>query len=73
MSSILQRCKNVAVACHDFIADPNDPEDPLRTRDYVYDRLVAAGFQAWRRLEHPTPWIRDTVYATRTEPAAAGR
>jgi FkbM family methyltransferase len=74
MSDSLDRCRAVAVECHDFRAeDPGDPAfgDPaFRTKETVIGTLAAAGFEIASRADHANPAFRDTVYASRpAEPA----
>ena len=58
------RVRNVAIACHDWIADLGHSES-YRTRDFVLDFLKSQGFIVHQRVEDNRPWLQDTLYASR--------
>lgn len=64
-SELLARTDHAVIACHDFLADPGDPGDPMRTHAPVRAILERAGFTVTTRPDHPLPWVRDFVYARR--------
>ena len=64
MRSSAPRVRNVAIACHDFIADGGGDE-ANRTRAFVREELQGLGFALLDRGGTMPPWVRDTVYARR--------
>ncbi len=63
---LLARTDRAVIACHDFLADPDDPDDPMRTKRAVCEILERAGFAVATRPDHPLVWVRDFVYARST-------
>ena len=64
MSRTLDRCRNVVIMCHDFLADSTGDET-YRTRANVRRLLLEHNFELEERRDHPDPWVRDTIYGTR--------
>jgi FkbM family methyltransferase len=64
MRRTLHVTENLAVSCHDFIADASGDES-MRTKTLVREVLEAHGFTVTERTSDTRPWIRDTLYATR--------
>jgi FkbM family methyltransferase len=64
MSAVVDRIQNVAIACHDFLADKGGDER-LRTKAYVQEFLVEHGFETQDRPEEPRDWLRSFVYGAR--------
>jgi FkbM family methyltransferase len=63
------RCavRNVAISCHDFLAERGGSEK-FRTRSRVVAVLEQSGFQMLPSLDDaPEDWARDYVYATRSQ------
>lgn len=58
------RIRNVAISCHDFVADDGGGDD-FRTREFVRPALEAMGYVVRQRSEAAHPWLRDTLYGTR--------
>ena len=58
------RVRNVAIACHDWIADLGY-SDSYRTREFISQFLESEGFTVHRRTTDNRPWIRDTLLASR--------
>jgi FkbM family methyltransferase len=56
--------KNIAIACHDWIADLGHNES-FRTREFVRNFLESHGFVVHQRVRDQRPWIRDTLLASR--------
>ena len=56
--------RNVAIACHDWIADLGHSEN-YRTLEFVNGFLESQGFFVQRRANDPRPWIRDTLIGSR--------
>jgi FkbM family methyltransferase len=56
--------RNVAIACHDWIADLGHSER-YRTINFVREFLGAEGFDVYQRVNDRRPWIRDTLTGTR--------
>ncbi len=72
-AGLLAHTDHAVIACHDFLADPDDPDDPMRTREPVAAILQNAGFTVSTRPDHPLPWVRDFVYAVRPAVSAPRR
>jgi FkbM family methyltransferase len=64
LPDLLQRTRQVIVACHDFRADMGDGEF-YRTREYVRERLTAAGFTLDPTDHSAVPTVRDHVVGRR--------
>jgi len=64
MSSVADRIRNVAIACHDFLAERGAAEE-MRTKAYVRRFLLRHGFEIEERSEDPRDWLRGFVYGTR--------
>lgn len=65
MTQSAPRIRNVAISCHDFVADAGGGDD-FRTREFVRPALEAMGYVVRQRSEPAHPWLRDTLYGTRT-------
>ena len=65
MSSIVDRIQNVAIACHDFLADESGDES-LRTKSLVREFLVDHGFDVEDRPAASDRWLRCFLYGART-------
>jgi FkbM family methyltransferase len=61
---VLATVDNLAVSCHDFLADGPGP-DWRRTFDRVTELLTSAGYRVRTRPSDSRPWIRYYVYASR--------
>jgi FkbM family methyltransferase len=68
MSQVVARIRNVAIACHDFLADANGDES-LRTKALVRDFLVGHGFDVQDRPDDPRAWLRGFLYGARRDAA----
>jgi hypothetical protein len=66
MGRVLADTRHVCISCHDFLADDGGSEE-LRTKAFVGDFLLEAGFQMTTRDDAPEPWTRDYVYAVNTQ------
>lgn len=64
MERLARRIRNVVISCHDFIADTGGG-DEFRTFDEMRAFLQGAGFELSTRPDHPNPWVRYYLYATR--------
>lgn len=64
MERIAPRVRNVAISCHDFVAD-GGADDTFRTREEVTRSLDRLGFETCRRADAIHPWSRDVVFGTR--------
>lgn len=73
---VLGMIDNVAVSCHDFLADEAGAPDDHGQRTFapVTALLRDAGFSIRTRPDDARPWIRNYVYGSRrpTPPAVAG-
>ncbi len=58
--------ENVAISCHDFLADRNGDES-LRTKHRVRALLAESGFVLEELSNSTTTWGRDYVYGTRSD------
>lgn len=58
------RVRNIAIACHDWIADLGHSEG-YRTLAFVREFLASRGFVLTQRSFDERPWIRDTLTGTR--------
>jgi FkbM family methyltransferase len=65
LPDLLQRSRQVIVACHDFRAEMGHGEF-YRTREFVRERLAAAGFTVAPTDHSAVAWARDCVVARRT-------
>ena len=54
--------RNMAIGCHDFLADETG-DAFYRTREDVRSILTSAGFSVEGRDGDPRPWARDYLYA----------
>jgi FkbM family methyltransferase len=71
MDRSAERVQNIAVSCHDYLADRGG-SDATRTRAFVLDFLVAHGFEVVeRRGDDERDWARSYLYARRP-PAPSG-
>lgn len=69
LGSSAQRVRNVAVQCHDFLADRGG-DDANRTKAAVARLLADYGFTVnRRRWSDPHPWTRPFLYGTRRDDA----
>lgn len=64
MERIAPQVRNVAISCHDFIADGGGG-DEFRTREEVTATLRKLGFETRRRDDSAHPWTRDVVFGAR--------
>lgn len=64
MTNTIRSVRNVAIACHDFVAERTNDESH-RTLEGVGQFLTAHGFRLSRRASDPRPWVRDTIYGER--------
>ena len=64
MSAVTDRIQNVAIACHDFLADQGGDER-LRTKALVRDFLVRHGFEIEERPNDSRAWLRGFLYGSR--------
>jgi FkbM family methyltransferase len=64
MSSAAGRIRNVAIACHDFLAEKGGGEE-MRTKAYVRQFLLRHGFAIEERPKDGRAAIRGFVYGTR--------
>jgi hypothetical protein len=71
MREVADRIHNVAIACHDFLADETGNE-AMRTKRVVREQLSEYGFAIFERPEEPRPWLRDFLYGTRIAPGPPG-
>lgn len=61
--SRLSQIRNLAVGCHDFLADETGDES-YRTKEDVRALLERTGFSVTSGSDHdPRPWARDYLYA----------
>ena len=58
------RVRNVAISCHDFIADGGGG-DQFRTKDHVRQRLLDLGFVITERRDATTAWEADVLFGRR--------
>ncbi|MEV0004993.1 FkbM family methyltransferase [Micromonospora sp. NPDC050980] len=68
-SDALRHVRNLAVSCHDFLAD-GPGREWQRTFEGVTEVLREAGFTIRTRPDDPRPWVPYYVYASR--PALVG-
>jgi FkbM family methyltransferase len=64
MESVMQKIRQICVACHDFRSDKGDGEQ-FRTRAFVEQFLVGHGFTLASRRDDPREAIRDHVFGVR--------
>ena len=65
MEGIAGSVRNLAVSCHDYMADLGG-EDSMRTRAFVLEFLLGHGFEVReRRADDERDWARSYLYATR--------
>lgn len=67
MSPTADRFQNVAIACHDFLADEGSGEE-LRTNLLIRDFLVGHDFDVEDRPDDPRAWFRGFLYGARAHP-----
>jgi hypothetical protein len=63
MAPVADCVRNVAIACHDFLADETGDEG-MRTKADVRSLLREYGFEVRERADGPG-WLRDFVYGVR--------
>jgi FkbM family methyltransferase len=63
----LASARHLVISCHDFKAKPGT--EWQRTFKPVTELLSRAGFSMRSRVDHPSPCIRNYVYASRPPPA----
>jgi Methyltransferase FkbM domain len=67
MASHRYTVRNVAISCHDFLAERGGSQK-FRTRSKVVALLEQSGFHLLPSLDDaPEDWARDYVYATRSQ------
>lgn len=64
MAPVVERVRNVAIGCHDFIADETG-DDTMRTKSDVREFLLEHGFTVTDAPDHGPRWRRDFIYGTR--------
>jgi FkbM family methyltransferase len=64
MTNSVPKIQNMAIACHDFLAEEQD-DDFFRTRSLVVDYLKNNGFSVATRLDDPRPYVKDHVHGSR--------
>lgn len=65
MSRVAARIRNMAISCHDFVADSTG-DDAFRSRRAVLTFLESNNFQvSTRPYRADQPWYRDYLYASR--------
>lgn len=64
MHRLIQRTDNVAISCHDFLAESEEDES-LKTKQVVRTFLEEQGFLVHSRDHDPRPWVRDSLYGSR--------
>lgn len=64
MALIAPRVRNVAISCHDFVADRGGGEE-FRTLEQVRRELERLGFTLRRRADARTEWTRDVLFGSR--------
>lgn len=69
-SSLLARTKNVAISCHDFVAEEENGPDIMRTSRRVRQILLESGFELSARDDDPRAFIRGYLYGVRPPSAA---
>lgn len=67
---VLPIVQNVAIGCHDFLADETG-DDFFRTLDAVRSMLTRAGFDVYTNESDERPWARHYVYGSRQRPRAS--
>jgi FkbM family methyltransferase len=70
MRRTLEMTENLAISCHDFVADASGDES-MRTKATVRKALEAHGFTVTERTGDARRWIRDTLYATKSWASAS--
>jgi FkbM family methyltransferase len=65
MESVLQRVRQICVACHDFRSNLGHGEQ-FRTRAFVEKFLVDRGFALMARPEDPRDYVRDHIFGLRS-------
>jgi FkbM family methyltransferase len=63
----LSEAEHWVVSCHDFIRASGFANGPPPTKSQVVQTLTENGFDIAPQREDPRPWVRDFVYATRTQ------
>ena len=58
--------RNVAISCHDFVADDGGGDD-FRTREFVQPALEDMGFAVSNGKAGPEPWLVYTLYGKRKD------
>lgn len=66
MPHLLEKCRRVAISCHDFLADEGG-DDVLRTWNDVFSILERSGFRIYPRRTDHRPWVPYYMYAERPE------
>lgn len=61
----LKITKNVAISCHDFVANYEGGGDEMRTKEIVKSLLIESGFQIYERSNDHRPVIKDMIYGAR--------
>lgn len=64
MDPVMQRIRQICIACHDFRADRGDGEQ-FRTRAFAEHFLIEHGFTPASRADDPRVGIRDHVFGLR--------
>lgn len=63
MERLARITRHIVISCHDFIADAGGDES-FRSKNEVWEALVGLGFAVTSREDHPSPWVRDYLFAT---------
>lgn len=71
-TNLLRRTRNVAISCHDFVADEEPGHEMMRTGAPVRRLLEEHGFSLIARADDPRPFVRGYLYGTRS-PTVAGK
>jgi FkbM family methyltransferase len=67
MEGIAGSVRNLAVSCHDYMADRGG-DDSMRTRAFVHEFLLRHGFEVReRRADDERDWARSYLYARRAD------
>lgn len=59
--------RNLAISCHDFVAEDGRGGDEMRTMAEVWSYLARQGFKLRTRADDPRPFIRSYVLGHREE------